>query len=207
MLGTTLLRDVFLHSVAILCLLAGLLASASTVLASPAGGADMQFLVVRSNQPGCEPTCPEWISAEGTIVRESPTHLKKLLKAIGDRRLPIVVTSLGGDVDAAMVLGRIIRARKLEVAVGKTRFVGCQPRLRMKGQPQAPDGTRGMGVAMTSPWSNRLRSADGNLGRYQLSTVLLLTSELPVGQLVDADICRGTPAPDNCRVFTTMDLE
>ncbi|CAN7524104.1 MULTISPECIES: hypothetical protein [Ensifer] len=127
MLGTTLLRDVFLHSVAILCLLAGLLASASTVLASPAGGADMQFLVVRSNQPGCEPTCPEWISAEGTIVRESPTHLKKLLKAIGDRRLPIVVTSLGGDVDAAMVLGRIIRARKLEVAVGKTRFVGCQP--------------------------------------------------------------------------------
>ncbi|MBZ7924639.1 hypothetical protein LAC81_28295 [Ensifer adhaerens] len=87
----------------------------------------MQFFVVRSGQPGCEPTCPEWISAEGAIVRDSPALFKKLLKTIGNRRLPVVVTSPGGDVDAALALGRIIRARKLEVAVGKTRFIGCQP--------------------------------------------------------------------------------
>ncbi|WP_162704272.1 hypothetical protein [Ensifer sp.] len=107
--------------------MAALVASAATVRAAPAGGDAMQFLVVRSNQVGCEPTCPEWISAEGTIVRDSPARLQKLLKSIGNRRLPIVVTSPGGDVDAAMALGRIIRARKLDVAVGKTRFIGCQP--------------------------------------------------------------------------------
>lgn len=127
LLGMAFLRDVFLHSVAILSLLAGLFGSAATVRAAPPGGDDMQFFVVRSNQPGCEPTCPEWISAEGAIVGGTPARLKKLLKSIGDRRLPIVVTSPGGNVDAAMVLGRLIRARKLEVAVGKTRFVGCQP--------------------------------------------------------------------------------
>lgn len=111
----------------IVCLLVGLLASAATARGAPADDSDMQFFVVRSGQPGCEPTCPEWISAEGAIVRDSPALFKKLLKTIGNRRLPVVVTSPGGDVDAALALGRIIRARKLEVAVGKTRFIGCQP--------------------------------------------------------------------------------
>lgn len=111
----------------IVCLLVGLLASAAPARAAPADDTDMQFLVVRSGQPGCEPTCPEWISAEGAIVRDSPALFKKLLKTIGNRRLPVVVTSPGGDVDAALALGRIIRARKLEVGVGKTRFIGCQP--------------------------------------------------------------------------------
>ncbi|MFN7127326.1 MAG: hypothetical protein ACK4M8_15650, partial [Allorhizobium sp.] len=100
------LSNVFRHSLVILCLMVGLMASAATVRAAPPGGDDMQFFVVRSNQPGCEPTCPEWISAEGAIVGGTPARLKKLLKSIGDRRLPIVVTSPGGNVDAAMVLGR-----------------------------------------------------------------------------------------------------
>lgn len=106
----------------------------------------MRFVVVRSGQPGCEPTCPEWISAEGTIVADSATRFKKLLKAIGNRRLPIVVTSPGGDVDAALAIGRMIRAQKLEAAVGKTRFIGCQP-----GQQDCREndrkGARHIGIA------------------------------------------------------------
>ncbi|WP_336172550.1 hypothetical protein [Ensifer sp. MJa1] len=103
------------------------MAPAATVRAEPGEDADMQFLVVRSGHPGCEPTCPEWISAEGKIVGGTPARFKKFLKSLGNRRLPIVVTSPGGDVDAALALGRMIRARKLEMAVGKTRFTGCQP--------------------------------------------------------------------------------
>lgn len=87
----------------------------------------MAFVVVRSSQPGCEPTCPEWISAEGEIVANTPAQLKKLLKTLGGRKLPIVVSSPGGHVDAALALGRMVRKYKLDVAVGKTRFVGCQP--------------------------------------------------------------------------------
>lgn len=90
-------------------------------------GPPMRFAVVRSASPGCEPLCPEWISAEGTIVRGTPAEFKKLLKKLGDKRLPVIVTSPGGQVEAAWELGRMIRARKLDIGVGLTRFVGCAP--------------------------------------------------------------------------------
>lgn len=87
----------------------------------------MRFVVVRSNAPGCEPTCPEWISAEGTIEAGTPALLKRALKKLGGRKLPVVVDSPGGNVDAALALGRLIRKNKLDIAVGKTRFEGCLP--------------------------------------------------------------------------------
>ena len=90
-------------------------------------GPPMRFVVVRSNAPGCEPTCPEWISAEGTIEAGTPALLKRALKKLGDRKLPVIVDSPGGNVDAALALGRLIRKNKLDIAVGKTRFEGCLP--------------------------------------------------------------------------------
>lgn len=93
----------------------------------PDPDAPMRFVVVRSNAPGCEPTCPEWISAEGAITAKSPALLKAALKTFGRRKLPIVVNSPGGDVDAAIAMGRMIRKNKLDIAVGRTWFVGCEP--------------------------------------------------------------------------------
>ncbi|WP_244571498.1 hypothetical protein [Mesorhizobium carmichaelinearum] len=87
----------------------------------------MQFAVVRSNAAGCEPNCPEWISAEGAIEAGTPAKLRQILKTLGRRHLPIIVNSPGGSVDAALQLGRIIRKNKLDVAVGATKFSGCQP--------------------------------------------------------------------------------
>lgn len=85
----------------------------------------MQFVVVRSNAPGCEPTCPEWISAEGAIVAGTPALFKKVLKTLGGRRLPVIVSSPGGDVDAALTLGRLVRQNKLDVLVGLTYIDRC----------------------------------------------------------------------------------
>jgi len=87
----------------------------------------MRFVVVRSNAPGCEPNCPEWISAEGTIAADTPLLLKRTLKTLKGRQLPVVVSSPGGNVDAALALGRMIRKNKLDIAVGVTVFSGCQP--------------------------------------------------------------------------------
>ncbi|MBZ9823591.1 hypothetical protein LB528_29760 [Mesorhizobium sp. CA4] len=87
----------------------------------------MRFVVVRSSAPGCEPNCPEWISAEGTIEAGTPALLKRLLKTLGGRQLPIVVNSPGGNVDAALQLGRMVRKNKLDIAVGITEFSGCSP--------------------------------------------------------------------------------
>ena len=87
----------------------------------------MRFVVVRSDAPGCEPTCPEWISAEGAIDAKTLALLKAQLKVLAGRKLPIAVSSTGGDAEAAMALGRTIRKSGLSVAVARTTFVGCQP--------------------------------------------------------------------------------
>ncbi|MDQ0328978.1 MULTISPECIES: hypothetical protein [Mesorhizobium] len=84
----------------------------------------MQFGIVRSNAPGCEPTCPEWISAEGAIQASTPALFKRVLKILDGRKLPIIIDSPGGDVNAAMALGRLIRKNKLDIAVGKTHCDG-----------------------------------------------------------------------------------
>ncbi|RWM68571.1 MAG: hypothetical protein E5X83_30090 [Mesorhizobium sp.] len=101
--------------------------AANTKKSTPDLGPTMRFVVVRSDAPGCEPTCPEWISAEGSIEAGTPALFKRTLKALGGRKLPVVVDSPGGNVEAALALGRLIRKNKLDIAVGKTRFTGCQP--------------------------------------------------------------------------------
>lgn len=110
-----------------LCVIGHAAFAAKTKKPVPDLGSTMRFVVVRSNAPGCEPTCPEWISAEGTIEAGTPALFKRTLKKLGGRKLPVIVDSPGGHVDAALALGRLIRKNKLDIAVGKTRFTGCQP--------------------------------------------------------------------------------
>jgi len=88
---------------------------------------EMKFVVVRSVEAGCEPLCTEWIFAEGEITSRSDDRFREVLKSLGKRRLPVVINSPGGDIDAAMTIGRMIRKRKVDVLVGTTEFIGCQP--------------------------------------------------------------------------------
>ncbi|WP_245442497.1 hypothetical protein [Rhizobium chutanense] len=83
----------------------------------------MRFIIVRSLL--CMEDCPEWISAEGRITSDTPAQLRKVLKKIGDRKLPVVFQSEGGEVDAAYAMGRMIRKAGLETAVGGTRLKDC----------------------------------------------------------------------------------
>lgn len=114
--------------------LAAAIGSASFVVEAkeqaPDLGPTMRFAVVRSSAPGCEPNCPEWISAEGTIEAGTPALFRRLLKTLGGRQLPVVVNSPGGNVDAAIQLGRMIRKNKLDIAVGTTEFSGCSPDMK-----------------------------------------------------------------------------
>jgi len=102
--------------------------SATKKKAAPPVDPPMTVVVVRSSIPSCEPDCPQWISAQGRITANSPAVFKKALKLAGKKRLPVIITSPGGDVDAALAIGNLIRARKLDVAVGWTVFSGCEPR-------------------------------------------------------------------------------
>jgi len=90
-------------------------------------GADMRFVVVRGRNPLCNPDCPEWISAEGVITSQTPLKLRQLLATLGNRRLPVVISSRGGDLSGALAAGRLIHEKKLDVAVARTDFVDCDP--------------------------------------------------------------------------------
>lgn len=85
----------------------------------------MKFTIVRSGNPTCEPSCPQWIWARGAIEASTPATFKQFLKTLGKKRLPVVISSPGGNVDAAMKLGRMIRERKLDVGIGTAYLTGC----------------------------------------------------------------------------------
>lgn len=101
----------------------------------------MRFVIVRSSASGCEPTCPEWISASGKITSDSPRELRKLLKKLGKRKLPVVIESPGGEVNAAMDIGRMIRSRGLDVAIAKTGFDACTVAQTKCGSEKFADGS------------------------------------------------------------------
>ena len=87
----------------------------------------MQVHLVRSGPPGCEPHCTEWIAAQGQIDKSTPGQFKKVFAQLGNRKLPILIHSGGGSVDDAIAIGRMIRAKGLDVAVTKTEFAPCAP--------------------------------------------------------------------------------
>ncbi len=85
----------------------------------------MQVRVVRNAQPGCEPDCAEWISAEGDIVDTTPAAFRKVFAEVGKRRLPLFINSGGGSIEAAMAIGALLRDRKMDVSVTHTEIEPC----------------------------------------------------------------------------------
>jgi hypothetical protein len=87
----------------------------------------MRVAIVRHAEPGCEPNCPEWIAAAGRIDATTPGAFRRALARMGKRKLPVLIDSRGGSVDDALAVGRMIRARGLDVAVTKTVLAPCTP--------------------------------------------------------------------------------
>ncbi len=86
---------------------------------------DMSFQIMRANKPECEPNCPQWIYAEGDIVAGSAAKFNKVLRLAGKAPLLLVIQSRGGDVRSALTMGKAIRARKMNVAVGYAFSIAC----------------------------------------------------------------------------------
>jgi hypothetical protein len=89
--------------------------------------APMTVVIVRNSVSLCEPNCPEWIAAEGEITDGTPAKFRDVFKRMGKKQLPIVIRSPGGSINAALEIGKMVRKRKLDVAVGSTAFAGCWP--------------------------------------------------------------------------------
>ena len=111
--------------------------------APPLESPPMKFQRVRLLDAACEPNCPEWLSAEGAIVRGSAQQLRQALAQFGDHKIPLLINSPGGLVDEGLAMGRIVRERRMAVGVAKTMFVSCVPGLKhcdqgALGEPVAP---------------------------------------------------------------------
>jgi hypothetical protein len=85
----------------------------------------MKVAIVRSAAPGCEPDCVEWIAAQGRIDHTTPAAFKRAIARLGDRKLPVLLESRGGTVDHGIEAGHLIRAKGLDVVVGKTVQAQC----------------------------------------------------------------------------------
>ena len=85
----------------------------------------MTVTLVRSDAAACGADCPEWLALTGAITPATPALLESALARMGRKRLPVLVDSPGGAVVPAIAMGRMIRARGLDVAVGGTALTDC----------------------------------------------------------------------------------
>jgi len=85
----------------------------------------MKFVRVVSADPRCAPDCPEWIAAEGKIEIGTAAAFQKFVASLGGRRLPILINSPGGSAADGIAIGRLIRAKRLAVAVASTTLIPC----------------------------------------------------------------------------------
>lgn len=115
-----------------------LLALAFSLLALPAVAQDkpaaapqpepMRIVLTRSAEP-CEPDCREWLAAQGAISNDTVAELRRALAGLNGRKLPLLVYSTGGTVEAAIAMGELVRKSGLDIAVARTVFTQRDPAL------------------------------------------------------------------------------
>ena len=113
------------------------LAGTAAVLALGSHGAAAQpnpepmiFFVAKGEPNACGPGCSEWIAAEGMFDGpQVERRFRDLLDTLKGRNLPIVFNSLGGIIGEALVLGRILRERRMAASVGESYPEGCKARI------------------------------------------------------------------------------
>src|SRR5262249_16838940 len=75
----------------------------------------MRFISGTDSRSGCEPSCAQGIAAHGQITKDTPVRFRRVFEALGQKKLPIFISSPGGSVLAALAIGRDIRKRGLDV--------------------------------------------------------------------------------------------
>lgn len=118
--------------------IARLLALALSLTALPAVAQDkpaaapqpepMRIVLTRSAEP-CEPDCREWLAAQGAITKDTLAELRRAIAELNGRKLPLLVYSTGGTVEAAIAMGELIRKSGLDIAVARTVFSQRDPAL------------------------------------------------------------------------------
>jgi hypothetical protein len=86
----------------------------------------MIFFVAKGGVDACGPGCSEWIAAEGPIDDDAGQRFRDFLKRLPRADLPVFFNSAGGVMAQAMVLGTLVRERRMTVGIGRTLPEGCR---------------------------------------------------------------------------------
>jgi len=104
--------------------------SARTVVIPPSVEAVKQqamvFFVATGAPNACGPGCSEWIAAEGAFDREAHQRLREFLASQNRKDLPIFFHSGGGIIGSSVLVGRMLRERRMTDGVGQTLPEGCR---------------------------------------------------------------------------------
>ncbi|MGJ5177027.1 hypothetical protein ACQR16_01680 [Bradyrhizobium oligotrophicum] len=87
--------------------------------------APISFALVKGPADACGPGCDSWIAAEGKIDGGAAARLRKFMKQIGDRKLPIYFNSPGGNLEQGLAIGNWLREKKASARVGRTTIQEC----------------------------------------------------------------------------------
>ncbi|WP_244423390.1 hypothetical protein [Bradyrhizobium sp. ORS 375] len=87
--------------------------------------APIAFALIKGGPDSCGPGCDSWIAAEGKIDGSAAARLRKFMKQIGERKLPIYFNSPGGNVEQALAIGNWLREKRASVRVGRTTVREC----------------------------------------------------------------------------------
>ncbi|XUM24794.1 hypothetical protein ACRAVF_13990 [Bradyrhizobium oligotrophicum S58] len=89
----------------------------------------MIFYVAHGARDACGTGCVDWIAAEGTIRFDTYKRLIAILDRQSGRKLPVIIQSRGdADLNAAVSMGRILRDRGFDTAIGRTVVEACRDR-------------------------------------------------------------------------------
>lgn len=86
---------------------------------------EMAFLIVHDDRPDCAPRCGQWLAGVGRITENSYDRLQAALDATAAHPLPLILDSRGGQINAAISMGALLRERNVAVSVGKTMVGTC----------------------------------------------------------------------------------
>jgi hypothetical protein len=93
------------------------------VVATPP--APMVFYVVKGAPDACGRGCDTWIAVEGQVDSAAAPRFKRFLQQVGNRDLPIYLSSPGGNLDQALAMGAMLRERRATARVARTVVGEC----------------------------------------------------------------------------------
>lgn len=143
----------------------------------------MDVRLMRGSSYHCKPHCPAWIAAQGQIDQSTPKEFSKIIAKLHGHKVPVLINSGGGHVDAALQIGRILRKNGLDVVVAATQLRPCEasdPACRKENARGYTHGIAGDGrsvcasacVFLLAGGKRRFIGPEAWIGLHQVKTIV-----------------------------------